>query len=1078
MDEITSNVNLTATDNTGPGLDSAMRRIAEATKSAGNAVTGNLTNEVKKTSAAFEEAGKQAHLNLGERVVEAFTKANKASDAFLGGLLGGVAGAVFEKAAEKVIEYGKEAVMTFAKMQDAMLRVQNQTGATDHQLEELQETFEGLSRATGLAATQLAQNFTDLHIKLGTSIKQSEEVFKAVTEQAHVTGSSVGETANAVAVAVRQMQVPLEEVPKMLDGWAKILPGIQNDFDTFLGRLGEDFAGFGFKGKQTVDDLAGIFRAYSTALGGNTRRATQEIEHLWTEMVEHNQLNMKKFAEDAAANGESIWSVFKEVDKRIDDMANRVGTSREAILKNLFPTDLRMQNTLQTFHKNIELIEELESKAEHADGTVAKMQERLEKDSLQQLKALWADFEKMSDKFGEMLDKLGASKVIKEFDEDVKMLIKGLELINKFLGSNEVDTLNRLVDTIFTHKMPETIPYTPQSRREAPAAAEGEGGHGVSPLRTKTPTWFQNLPKHAKGGIVTSPEIALIGEAGPEKITPLGEDQNQQDNTTALKRLTRTLEEMLEKRGQAYTPGFGETPFDAQNPPMGAGYGYGGFRPGIGAGGWGPGSGRGGGGGYGGRGRGRGGGRGGGGDGKTDVTTPSGTPQFNVLPGAPDVMPSHVPSSGVLPGVDQGGFGGGTGGTGAGGGAGGAGGGRGGGGRGTSPLGTYGGGADIKMAGGKVTPESLFGHLVEGFRNSKLAGVVPKDGARFGITTGSPEEWARFGLAVAKQESGLNPRSQNLTDPGGSFGLFQFNQSQFGLHGNAFDPTASADAFVRSAEKLASGPGGIGAGTKGGMGSIFGSIQRPGETTQHLPWASGIASAQAGLGGGGDVGPGGMKAATGLPPEAFIMHHTSGGGNIAGVQATLRQRGLGVEYAMDRQGNIQQIGGPGAAHMMKGWGPIGSGLSNRNTVGMEVIAKDDRDVTPAQVAAAQAFIAKNYPNTPVYGHGQVNPGHKEATEGMSIVNAINRSRAARRDSGRAPEETGEVEGASHLQRNLRDFRAAKKEMEHPIRPKVEMGQHDFRTPMRSHGRKQNRRWERQAQDNHDRWNSAANIGIA
>ncbi len=142
---------------------------------------------------------------------------------------------------------------------------------------------------------------------------------------------------------------------------------------------------------------------------------------------------------------------------------------------------------------------------------------------------------------------------------------------------------------------------------------------------------------------------------------------------------------------------------------------------------------------------------------------------------------------------------------------------------------------------------------------------------------------------------------------------------------------------------------------------------------------------------GGTTAPGAVSAVDGGPPSAFIMHHTGGGGNVAGVQQTLRERGLGVEYVMDREGNITQIGGPGSSHMMTGWGG-GAGLSNRNTVGMEVIAKDDKDVTPAQIAAAQKFIAEKYPNTPVFGHGEVNPGHKEADEGMSIVNAIRRQR--------------------------------------------------------------------------------------
>jgi muramidase (phage lysozyme) len=138
-----------------------------------------------------------------------------------------------------------------------------------------------------------------------------------------------------------------------------------------------------------------------------------------------------------------------------------------------------------------------------------------------------------------------------------------------------------------------------------------------------------------------------------------------------------------------------------------------------------------------------------------------------------------------------------------------------------------------------------------------------------------------------------------------------------------------------------------------------------------------------------------LTAVTGVggnAPKAFIMHHTGGRGTLQGVLDTLRKRGLGVQYIMDRDGMIHQVGGPGEHNIMAGWGPQGAGLSNQNIVGMEVIANDDSDITPAQVASAQQFIRTYYPNTPVYGHGQVNPGHKQATEGMTIVNAINADR--------------------------------------------------------------------------------------
>jgi hypothetical protein len=186
------------------------------------------------------------------------------------------------------------------------------------------------------------------------------------------------------------------------------------------------------------------------------------------------------------------------------------------------------------------------------------------------------------------------------------------------------------------------------------------------------------------------------------------------------------------------------------------------------------------------------------------------------------------------------------------------------------------------------------------------------------------------------------------------------------------------------------------AGMGGGAAPEYGGHRRRGGAGGGDAGAGDDAAA-AGQGAAGNINAGAVTAVGGGPPKAFIMHHTGGRGTAAGVQATLRQRGLGVQYVMDREGNITRIGGPGSRHILSGKG-VGVGLNNRNVVGMEVIAKNDADVTPAQVAAAKRFIQKYYPNTPVYGHGEVNPGHKEATEGLTITRAIRNERRTGGDS--------------------------------------------------------------------------------
>lgn len=129
-----------------------------------------------------------------------------------------------------------------------------------------------------------------------------------------------------------------------------------------------------------------------------------------------------------------------------------------------------------------------------------------------------------------------------------------------------------------------------------------------------------------------------------------------------------------------------------------------------------------------------------------------------------------------------------------------------------------------------------------------------------------------------------------------------------------------------------------------------------------------------------------MKQVNGL-----VIHHTGGEGSVQGVVDVLNRRGFGVQYVMDRDGTIYQTTPEGArvAHFKNA--ENGSGLSNDNAVGIEIIAKDDSDLTPAQIASAVRWIDAmrgKYPSigNNVFGHGELN-SHKQETEGQSVVSA-------------------------------------------------------------------------------------------
>jgi hypothetical protein len=135
---------------------------------------------------------------------------------------------------------------------------------------------------------------------------------------------------------------------------------------------------------------------------------------------------------------------------------------------------------------------------------------------------------------------------------------------------------------------------------------------------------------------------------------------------------------------------------------------------------------------------------------------------------------------------------------------------------------------------------SVYRKLLAAYQKSGLVGKIPADGAKFGFKTGSAAEWARFGTAVAAQESDFNPRSTNLSDPGGSFGVFQYGKGQV-PGGDPHNVDASVTQFVTDS-KDAMEHGGI-TSHKGMIWRRFGSIRRPNEALSRMGEAQGIANA-------------------------------------------------------------------------------------------------------------------------------------------------------------------------------------------------------------------------------------------
>lgn len=143
----------------------------------------------------------------------------------------------------------------------------------------------------------------------------------------------------------------------------------------------------------------------------------------------------------------------------------------------------------------------------------------------------------------------------------------------------------------------------------------------------------------------------------------------------------------------------------------------------------------------------------------------------------------------------------------------------------------------------------------------------------------------------------------------------------------------------------------------------------------------------------------------------FVVHHTAGHSSAEGVVNILNNRGLGVQWVVDREGTVFRTFPEGmiawhAGHEDQKDAP--ADLQNNTAQGVEVIAKDDKDVLPIQVLAVFKLLKYlGYDKDQVWGHGEITY-NKQATEGRTITEFW------RKHSEKSPAQAAQLLGLSDL----------------------------------------------------------------
>jgi hypothetical protein len=124
-------------------------------------------------------------------------------------------------------------------------------------------------------------------------------------------------------------------------------------------------------------------------------------------------------------------------------------------------------------------------------------------------------------------------------------------------------------------------------------------------------------------------------------------------------------------------------------------------------------------------------------------------------------------------------------------------------------------------------------------------------------------------------------------------------------------------------------------------------------------------------------------------PAGIVFHHTAGRGTPEGVMAALNAQKYAVHYIIDRDGRVHQSLPTNQYGIHTGVSQI-PGIDNRTTLGVELIANNDQDVTPAQIEASKrlyAYLQGQYPKMQAYGHGELST-NRLPDEGYRVVMAI------------------------------------------------------------------------------------------
>lgn len=287
----------------------------------------------------------------------------------IGTTVGGLVSAGVQKAADAVIEFGKESIETGMTFDSAMSQVAATMGVTTADIQDLTNTAKEMGATTSFSATEAAEALNYMALAgydSETSMSMLPNVLNLAAAGAMDLGAAsdmVTDTQTALGLSIEQTNTLVDQMAKTasssntsvsqlgdailtVGGTAKNLSGGMTEMNTVLGVLADN----GIKGSEAGTHLRNMI----LSLTAPTDVAAQELERLGIS------------ATDSAGNMRPLEDVMQDFNVAFEDMTAEEKT--QALNKIFNKTDLASVNAL--LDTSVDRWEELGNEIMHASVSV------------------------------------------------------------------------------------------------------------------------------------------------------------------------------------------------------------------------------------------------------------------------------------------------------------------------------------------------------------------------------------------------------------------------------------------------------------------------------------------------------------------------------------------------------------------------------------------------------------------------------------------------------------------------------------------------------------------------------------